>query len=120
MTDMERSRIVELQHQGYGYKKISAITGLPLNTVKSFCARHPVQIKEIPDSNVLCRNCLTPLEQTPHKRKRMFCSDACRMACYTLTCRHCGKQFESYGNSHRVFCSRDCYLKFRRKEADHE
>lgn len=81
----------------------------------------------------LCRNCLAPLEQTPHKRKRMFCSDACRMAWwnahpesvqrkayYTLTCRHCGKQFESYGNSHRVFCSRDCYLKFRRKETDHE
>lgn len=133
MTDMERSRIVELQHQGYGYKKISSITGLPLNTVKSFCARHPVQIKELPSSNALCRNCLTPLEQTPHKRKRMFCSDACRMAWwnahpervqrkayYTLTCRHCGKQFESYGNSHRVFCSRDCYLKFRRKETDHE
>lgn len=133
MTDMERSRIVELQRQGYGYKKISSITGLPLNTVKSFCARHPVQIKELPSSNALCRNCLAPLEQTPHKRKRMFCSDACRMAWwnahpervqrkayYTLTCRHCGKQFESYGNSHRVFCSRDCYLKFRRKEADHE
>ena len=80
MTDTERSRIVELQQQGYGYKKISAITGLPLNTVKSFCARHHVQIKEMPDSNALCRNCLTPLEQTPHKRKRMFCSDACRMA----------------------------------------
>ena len=133
MTDTERSRIVELQHQGYGYKKISAITGLPLNTVKSFCARHPVQIKEMPDSNALCRNCLTPLEQTPHKRKRMFCSDACRMAWwnahpervqrkayYTLTCRHCGKQFESYGNSHRAFCSRDCYLKFLRKEIDYD
>ena len=133
MTDTERSRIVELQHQGYGYKKISAITGLPLNTVKSFCARHPVLIKELPGSNALCRNCLAPIEQTPHKRKRLFCSDACRMAWwnahpervqrkayYTLTCRHCGKQFESYGNAHRVFCSRDCYLQFRRKEAAHE
>ena len=133
MTYTERSRIVVLQHQGYGYKKISAITGLPLNTVKSFCARHPVQIKELPGPNALCRNCLAPIEQTPHKRKRLFCSDACRMAWwnahpervqrkayYTLTCRHCGKQFESYGNAHRVFCSRDCYLLFRRKETDHE
>ena len=133
MTYTERSRIVELQHQGYGYKKIYAITGLPLNTVKSFCARHPVQIKELPGPNALCRNCLAPIEQTPHKRKRLFCSDACRMAWwnahpervqrkayYTLTCRHCGKQFESYGNAHRVFCSRDCYLLFRRKETDHE
>lgn len=24
------------------------------------------------------------------------------------------------GNAHRVFCSRECYLQFRRKEADHE
>lgn len=133
MTDGERSRIIALQYKGYGYKRIAAETGLSQNTVKSFCARHPVQIEELSDLNVLCRNCRVPLEQTPHKRKRLFCSDACRMAWwnahpervqrkayYTLTCRHCGKQFESYGNAHRVFCSRDCYLRFRRKKADHE
>lgn len=133
MTESERKHIIELQYQGFGYKKIAKLTGIPVNTVKSFCARHPVQIEELQESNTLCRNCQAPLEQIPHKRKRLFCSDACRMAWwnahpervqrkayYTLTCRHCGKQFESYGNSHRVFCSRDCYLKFRRKEADHE
>lgn len=133
MTNAERSRIVELQQKGYGYKKIATITGLPQNTVKSYCSRHPVQKNDFAESEGLCRNCKKPLEQTPHKRKRMFCSDACRMAwwnahpervqrkaCYTLACRNCGKQFESYGNSHRVFCSRDCYLKFHRKEADHE
>lgn len=133
MTETERSRVVELQHQGYGYKKISTLTGLPLNTVKSFCTRHPVRDEDIAERNNLCRNCRKPLEQTPHKRKRKFCSDACRMAWwnahpervqrkayYTRTCRYCGKQFESYGNAHRVFCSRDCYLQFRRKEADHE
>ena len=133
MTEGERSCIIALQYKGYGYKRIAAETGLSQNTVKSFCARHPVQIEELSGSNVLCRNCRTPLEQTPHKRRRLFCSDACRMAWwnahpervqrkayYTLTCRNCGKQFESYGNSHRVFCSRDCYLQFRRKEADHE
>lgn len=133
MTNAERSRIVELQQKGYGYKKIATITGLPQNTVKSYCSRHPVQKNDFAESEGLCRNCKKPLEQTPHKRKRMFCSDACRMAWwnahpervkrkayYTLACRNCGKQFESYGNSHRVFCSRDCYLKFHRKEADHE
>lgn len=133
MTDGERSRIIALQYKGYGYKRIAAETGLALNTVKSFCARHPVQIEELSGSNDLCRNCRTPLKQTLHKRKRLFCSDACRMAWwnahpervqrkayYTLTCRYCGKQFESYGNAHRVFCSRDCYLQFRRKETDHE
>ena len=54
MTDGERSRIIALQYKGYGYKRTAAETGLSLNTVKSFCARHPVQIEEVSDSNVLC------------------------------------------------------------------
>ena len=30
MTEMERNRVVELQHQGYGYKKISTfVLGIP-------------------------------------------------------------------------------------------
>ena len=130
MTETERSRIVELQHQGYGYKKISTLTGLPLSTVKSFCARHPVRDEDIAERNNLCRNCLKPLEQTPHHRKRNFCSDVCRMAWwnahpervnrrayYKLICKNCGTEFTSYGNDHRVFCSRACYAQYRRKEA---
>lgn len=46
MTENERSQIVALQYKGYGYKRIAAETGLALNTVKSFCARHPVQSKK--------------------------------------------------------------------------
>lgn len=129
MTENERSQIVALQYKGYGYKRIAAETGLALNTVKSFCARHPVQSKKTQEQSNLCRNCGKPLEQTPHKRKKMYCSDTCRMtwwnarqervqrkAYYTLTCQCCGQQFESYGNSHRKFCSRTCYLQFHRKE----
>lgn len=129
MTETERSRIVELQYQGYGYKKISTLTGLPLNTVKSFCTRHPVRDEEIAERQGLCRNCRRPLEQTPHHRKRRFCSDACRMAWwnahpekvdrkayYRLICKNCGREFASYGNDHRMFCSRLCYAQYRRKE----
>lgn len=133
MTETERSRIVELQHQGCGYKKISTLTGLPLNTVKSFCVRHPVRDEAESEMGALCRNCGIPLEQTPHKRKRLFCSDTCRMAWwnahpekvnrrayYKLDCKACGTEFSSYGNAHRQFCSRACYSQFRRKETDHE
>ena len=129
MTDNERNRVIELQHKGYGYKRIASAIGLPVNTVKSFCFRHPIRDDEILKSKGLCRNCRTPIEQTPHKRKKLFCSDSCRMAWwnahpekvkrkayYTLTCRCCGKQFESYGNVHRQFCSRSCYAQFRKKE----
>ena len=132
MTNAERSHIVELQQKGYGYKKIATITGLPQNTVKSYCSRHPVQVNLIGQDG-LCRNCKKPLEQTPHKREKKFCSDVCRMtwwnnhpelvqrkAYYTVTCAHCGKQFESYGNAHRRFCSRACYAEFRRKEVRYD
>ena len=114
MTETERSRIVELQYQGYGYKKISTLTGLPLNTVKSLCTRHPVRDEEIAERQGLCRNCWRPLKQTLHHRKQRFCSDACRMAWwnahpekvdrkayYQLICKNCGREFASYGNDHR-------------------
>ena len=132
MTNAERSHIVELQQKGYGYKKIATITGLPQNTIKSYCSRHPVQVN-LTEQDGLCRNCKKPLEQTPHKRKKKFCSDVCRMtwwnnhpelvkrkAYYTVTCAHCGKQFESSGNAHRRFCSRACYAEFRRKEVRYD
>ena len=106
MTDNERNRVIELQHKGYGYKRIASAIGLPVNTVKSFCSRHPIRDDEILESKGLCRNCRIPIEQTPHKRKKLFCSDSCRMAWwnahsekvnrkayYTRTCRCCGKQF---------------------------
>lgn len=85
---------------------------------------------DIAEQQGLCRNCLKQLEQTPHRRKRYFCSDACRMAWwnahpekvnrkayYKLVCKNCGEEFESYGNNRRTFCSRLCYTQYRRKEA---
>ena len=133
MTNEERTQIAELQRQGYGYKKIATITGLPQNTVKSYCSRHPVQKNDFVESDGLCRNCKKPLEQTPHKRQKKFCSAVCRMAWwnnhpelvqrkayYTVTCAHCGKRFDSYGNAHRRFCSRACYAEYRRKESSYD
>ena len=79
MTENEHSQIIALQYKGYGYKRIAAETGLALNTVKSFYARHPVQSKKPQEQSNSCRNCGKPLEQTPHKRKKMYCSDSCRM-----------------------------------------
>ncbi|MDY3014373.1 MAG: RNA polymerase subunit sigma-70 [Evtepia sp.] len=80
MTNEERTQIIELQRKGYGYKQIATITGLPQNTVKPFCSRHPAVDDALAEAKELCRNCKKPLEQTLHKRKKVFCSDACRMA----------------------------------------
>lgn len=129
MTAEEICRIIQLQREGYGYKKIASLTGLPVNTVKAYCRRHLISKEDITAENILCKMCGKPLEQTPHKRKRMFCSDACRLAWWnshreqvnrkavcSLTCSYCGQVFESYGNAHRKYCSRRCYGLARRKE----
>ena len=72
MTNAERSRIVELQQKGYGYKKIATITGLPQNTVKSYCSRHPVQKNDFAESEGLCRNCKSRLSR--HRINGKGCS----------------------------------------------
>ena len=122
MTTDDTTKISELQNQGMGYKRISALTGLPVNTVKSYCRRHPTGELGV------CLQCGAPVKQTPHKRTKKFCSDACRMAwwkehpkqvqrkLYHLTCTWCGKPFDSIGTSTRQYCSRICYADARRKE----
>ena len=119
-------RIAELRYNGYGYKKISSLTGLPQNTVKSFCRRHPIVNKGLTDHLNQCMNCGKPLAQTPHKRKKKFCSDRCRMkwwnshldqvqrkANYDFVCPVCKKPFTVYGNANRKYCSHECYIEDR-------
>lgn len=128
MTETERMNVIRLCRRGYGYKKIAKELGLSPNTVKSFLGRHPTIREEMREAEGFCRNCGEPLKQMPHKRKKRFCSDSCRMkwwnahaeqverkAYYDCICLACGKKFASYGNLHRKFCSRACYAAFRRK-----
>lgn len=75
---------------------------------------------------VHCAECGQQIEQRPKVKPRRFCSSYCRhiwwnknrdqlqhKAIYYLTCEHCGRDFESYGNQHRKYCSRDCYIEAR-------
>jgi endogenous inhibitor of DNA gyrase (YacG/DUF329 family) len=123
MTRDDTAKIIEFQNSGMGYKRISSLMGLPVNAVKSHCRRHPVSKYGI------CQQCGAPIKQTPHKRAKKFCSDACRMEwwkahpeqvqrkVYHLTCVWCGKPFDSVGSGERKYCSRVCYADARRKEA---
>lgn len=127
MTDLQKQKIEELQLAGYGYKKISTLLGLPQNNVKAYCSRHKPDIP-------LCLNCgkLTP--QPPHKRKKKFCSDKCRLSWWnkhpdklrhrterTVVCPVCGKEFKVHGSASRKYCSQACYhASSAVKEAFHE
>ena len=129
MTDLQKSQIIALREQGYGYATIASSLGLTKNQVSAFCRRNQltgtkaaVHIEDRPDPNC-CRNCGKPLTQTPGRKPVKFCSDACRTkwwnghldkvnrkAFYTFTCAHCGRPFTAYGNDHRKYCSHDCYI----------
>ena len=125
MTEEQKTQIADLRSKGAGYKKIAQTIGLSENTVKSFCRRMALPKAEpISTGDVTsCECCGKPMEQIPGRKKRRFCSTACRQkwwnghlelvqrkAIYRLKCHHCGREFEVYGNRHRKYCCHECYI----------
>ena len=75
------------------------------------------------------------MKQPDTGRPKKFCSDKCRRewwkghperinrkesAMYPAVCVRCGKEFLSYGNRKRKYCSHDCYIKARFWEVEDE
>lgn len=129
MKDEQKRQIIALRRDGVGYGGIASQLGLSINTVKSFCRRHSLAT---PPTESVCEQCGRPIEQTPGRKRKRFCSDACRnrwwnshldlvkrKANYTYTCPACGKEFTVYGDSHRKFCSHACYIEYRFGGARH-
>lgn len=128
MTEQEKAGIATLRGEGLGYKAIAKRLGLSVNSVKSHCARHPVEKTVAVTDGAVCRTCGKPITQTQGKRAKLYCSDACRMkwwnthadqvkrkAYYTFICPQCGERFVGYGNAHRKYCSRQCAADAHRK-----
>lgn len=118
MKKQDMKFIQEMLLQGKNTREISLLLDIPSSTIRAHIRRHPEFYGGKP-----CRNCGKILMQPPGRKVKYFCSDKCRMAWwnsrreqvqkkayYTIVCVHCGKEFESYGNQNRKFCSRDCYL----------
>ena len=133
MTKEQKLQIAKLRDDGYGYSRIAQALGVSVNTVKSFCRRNNLAGKatvEIPKAQVtagegkrFCLCCGVSVEQNLGRKEKKFCSDKCRMewwnnnldkvkrkAMYEYICPNCGKQFKVYGNSHRKYCSHECYV----------
>ena len=129
MTDQQSTQITNMRESGLGYSTIANQIGLPKECVKSYCRTHGLtgrrsssHVDKEAGSNT-CRTCGRYLQHAPGKRKKQYCSDACRMdwwnahqdkvkrkAYYSFTCAECGKTFSSYGNAKRVYCSHSCYI----------
>lgn len=126
MNAQQKESIQYLRGLGYSYSKISAMTGISENTVKSFCRRN-TQSGEINTTSVsptgnYCHQCGSPIKQTAGMKPKRFCSDKCRLTWWNshpeaithkivrqFTCQSCGREFTSYGNRTRKYCSRSCY-----------
>jgi endogenous inhibitor of DNA gyrase (YacG/DUF329 family) len=131
MTEEKKLHIKKLRADGYGYNRVALALGISVNTVKSFCRRNQLAGNvAVEKSKVtagegihICKCCGIPVVQNPGKKEKKFCSDKCRMkwwnnnldkvkrkAMYEYICPHCGKAFVVYGNSHRKYCSHECYV----------
>lgn len=120
MTDSKtRQAILKMREDGASYAEIAGFFSLSPNTVKSICYRNGIQTSpgNCYEAGV-CKNCGKPLSQPPSDRRRLFCSDQCRYQWwnrsrsrkpYRLTCYCCGKEFISFGNRKKKFCSQECY-----------
>lgn len=119
MTENDIRSVAILQKRGLGYKRIAAVTRLPVNTVKAYVSRHPAEPEDI------CLQCGAPLSQTEHRREKKFCSRTCktkwwnvhphmmkRPAARAFVCPICGAEFQDYGV--RKYCSTACYAAARR------
>lgn len=125
MTNQQKIKIQEYRAQGYGYGWIAKELGISVSTVSSFILRS----KERIDKTGVCLNCGAKLKQTSGHRQKKYCSEECRRAWrranpekrklkayYKCICKSCGKEFISYGNKNRKYCSWDCYIKAKRGE----
>lgn len=141
MNEEQKTQIIILRKQGHSYGQIANELNISINTIKSFCRRNHLtdtKLKEDPGEGRErlvekkqydnCKHCGKKLEKNYKGKARKFCSDKCRRswwrenkdkhnkkAFYTLTCKGCGIQFESYGNKNRKFCNHECYIKNRFK-----
>lgn len=126
MNEIEKEKIKALRLKGVGYKKISSELLINLSTVKSYCRNNNLTSELIGAS--ICKYCNKPLEHTEGKRKKKFCSYDCRMKWWNENrdklkgkslvkkkCICCRKEFLSYANENRKYCSHACYIKRRFK-----
>ena len=137
MTDEQKNKIIELRKNGTGYKAIASEIGLSRDAVRSFCKSRNLSgfgvaavmnISEQTENGNICPNCCKTITQPLKGRRKKFCSEKCRRdwwkehpekaaqkdtAQYHLKCTYCGKEFVSYGNKNRKYCSHKCYIKSR-------
>lgn len=82
LTEQDKNKIVYLRKNGLGYRNIARFTNISVDTIKSFLRRHDFTDFEIDRERTLedfCPICGHLLEHTPNKRRKIYCSNNCRL-----------------------------------------
>ena len=124
MTNGEKMLIIQQRRKGLGYTEIARKLDMSVNTVKSYCQRNGIKPagKTAVKSDSTCRQCGNTLQQIPGKKKKQFCSDACRMHWWHdhremsktargAKCAACGREFIT--DRVQKYCSHACYISAR-------
>ena len=124
MTNGEKVQIVQMRKRGLGCSEIALKLGMSVNTVKSYCRRSGVKPleKKTAQSGDVCRQCGSVLKLTPGRKRKQFCSDACRLRWWhghreqgqnarMIVCASCGKVFVT--DRVQKYCSHACYIQAR-------
>lgn len=125
MTEKQAASIAALRRQKMSLSKIAVQVGLSINTVKSWCYRHPIEEAD----GAVCVQCGGPLLLKLGSKQKRFCSDRCRAKWwsahpearklrkpYAHICRFCHSVFET-NRQGSAYCSIACYSKARQKGA---
>lgn len=129
MTTEEKEKIIQLRKAGICMAQIGEELGISKNIVKSFCRRQGLAGDIGTESVAVTKPCLfcgLPVIQTPGRKEKKFCSDACRHkwwnehaneanrgAMKEYICPHCGNAFYAYPARRRKYCSHECYIRER-------
>ena len=121
MTNGEKMLITQQRRQGLGYPETARKLGMSVNTVKSYCQRNSITPAgtTTAQSGNACRQCGSTLEHTPGRKKKQFCSDACRLRWWhnhremsktarDAKCAACGQKFIT--DRTQKYCSHACYI----------
>lgn len=116
MTANEKAEVTKLRKEGLGYLKISKLTGISRDTIKSYC-----QKTERPKNKetAKCEYCGNKITKSNRPAKR-FCSDKCRSKWwnahadkqmnFSAVCPVCGHEFLMHRRNEKKYCSRGCYI----------
>ena len=131
MTDQQKMKTIEMRKAGCGYSEISKVLSVSRDTVKTFCRRNNITVdstEEPKETAGICPECGKPITQMSGRKPKRFCSPECRQkwwnahqhqpgrkSIYEYVCPVCHTQFTVYGNSHRKYCSHECYIAARFK-----